>query len=432
MDPFPVWMRDPCIGTGRRLVKVVDAVVNSMPPRKRLSVLTLCFEFPPLGGGGSKVARGLASMLARRGHEVDLVTTRGRGLAAHERIDGFDVWRVPAVRTRPDVSSAFELATYVLPSLYRAMRLCRARRYDVVHAHFILPDGVVAWIMRLVTGRRYIVTAHGSDVPGFNPDRFHLAHRLMGPLWRRIVRDADAIICPSPWLRQLLHRQTAQAATLVVPNGFDPERFRVDDPSSKTVDLLCVSRLLERKGLQHILAAAARLERPPRIHVVGDGPYAAELRAKAEALPLDVTFHGWLDNDSVELERLFRRCGIFALPSSSENFPVSLLEAMSSSMAIITTADSGCQDVVGDAALLTAYGDVDQLADALGRLVGDEKERFRLATAARRRLVDHFSWDAVARQYVDVYRTHPADPGPADASLETARAARGRAGLTVR
>ena len=193
-------------------------------------------------------------------------------------------------------------------------------------------------------------------------------------------------------------------------NGFDPERFRIDSPDSKTNEVLCVSRILERKGLQHLLEAAKGLEHPPRIHIVGDGPYAEALRRRAAELELDVVFHGWLDNDGPEIDGLFRRCGIFALPSSSENFPVSLLEAMSSSMAIITTEGGGCEDVVGDAGMLTAYGDVQALGRALERLSGDEAARCEHGRRARSRMLERFAWEAVTDQYLDAYRRFPLWP----------------------
>lgn len=409
-------------------------------PHGRLRILTLCYEFPPLGGGGSKVAHGLAARLAEAGHDVDLVTTRYQGYAAQESVDGIAVERVRAWRRRADRSNAFELATYVLPCLWRAWQLCRSKQPDVVHAHFIFPDGIACWLLRLFTGRRYVITAHGSDVPGYNPDRFQLAHILLRPLWHRVVKGADAIVCPSPWLKDLLRRESPQAKLVVIPNGFDPSRFaaatRKPAPAGglaeagapfvteaagrwRSDEILCVSRLMERKGLQHLLRAMALLEDRPTVHIVGVGPYEPELRQIAAELALDVVFHGWIDNAAPELAALFARAGIFVLPSSTENFPVSLLEAMSAGLAIVTTADTGCEDVVGEAAMLVPYGDPEALAEALRRLVERPAERQALGALGRQRLLDNFAWPVVAAKYAAAYRRHPAVPG---ARLEPDRA----------
>lgn len=399
-------------------------------PSPNLRILTLCYEFPPLGGGGSKVAHGLAASLAGQGHEVDLVTTRYADHAPRETVDGIRVERVPAWRRRADRSNALELATYVLPCFWRARRLCGDRPPDVVHAHFIFPDGVACWLLKLWSGRRYIITAHGSDVPGYNPDRFQLAHSLLGPLWRRVVANADAIICPSPWLRDLLREKSAGAKLLVIPNGFDPSRFARpaetgDGPREHSDEILCVSRLMERKGLQHLLRAVGRLKRRPKVRIVGVGAYEPELRAIAGELGLDVVFHGWVDNDDPALAELFARAGIFVLPSSTENFPVSLLEAMSAGLAIVTTAKSGCEDVVGDAAILTPYGDIEAITTALERLVDDADLRRTLGDRARQRLLDRFAWPAVTREYLRAYERYPSEPHrPRTAAAGSIRARR--------
>ena len=375
-----------------------------------LRIITLCYEFPPIGGGGSKVVRGLSSALVAEGHAVDLVTTRFGGAAAFEVVDGIQVSRVLAPRHSIDHSNLLDLIGYVLPCLWRAWRLTSRNAYDVCHAHFIFPDGVVAWVLRLLTRQRYIITAHGSDVPGYNPDRFRLAHRILRPLWRKVVKGAETIIVPSPSLRDLLRSHCQSTATTIIPNGFDPQRFRTELSCRDRSGVLCVSRLLERKGLQHLLSAVAGLDVPTRINVAGDGPYRAELERHAKSLSVDVVFHGWLDNDSPALAELYRTCGIFVLPSSSENFPVSLLEAMSAGMAIVTTEGTGCEDVVGDAGVLVAYGDVAGLRAALGQLTRCGATRESYGARARQRLIDRFAWPHVVQQYLAVYRRCPAFP----------------------
>jgi glycosyltransferase involved in cell wall biosynthesis len=385
---------------------------------RKLRILTLCYEFPPLGGGGSKVAHGLAKQLVGERHTVELVTTRYAGHAGSETVDGIHVHRVPAWRRRADRTNSFELATYILPALWRSWRLNRRFQPDVVHAHFILPDGITCWLLSLLTGRRYIITAHGSDVPGYNPDRFQLAHVLLRPLWRRVIERADAVICPSPWLSELLRQQSPQSVRHVIPNGFDPARFapaaangpKPGPEADDRVELLCVSRLMERKGIQHLLRAVAKLERAPLVRIVGVGPYEDALRRLAADLDIEVVFHGWIDNQAPALAALFDRADIFALPSSTENFPVSLLEAMSARLAILTTADTGCQDVVGDAAMLTPYGDVDGLAAALARLMDEPDYRRSLGARGRQRLLDHFTWSVVAAQYAALYGRYATRP----------------------
>ena len=163
-----------------------------------MRILTLSYEYPPLGGGGARVVDGLARQFAKLGHEVDIVTMGFRGLSDSERLDGFNIYRLASGRKRADICHTHEMIPYLLSALPRLRRLIAAKKYDINHTHFIFPDGVLAWLLCHFTGLPYVITAHGSDVPGFNQDRFQLQHALLSPLWRRVVKNAECVIFPSP------------------------------------------------------------------------------------------------------------------------------------------------------------------------------------------------------------------------------------------
>src|SRR5919106_775202 len=118
-----------------------------------------------------------------QGHHVDVVTMGFNGLPAREVVDGINVYRVPCVRRRPDVCKTHEMASFVLAALPKIARLSAQHAYDVNHTHFIVPTGLLGRLLKGWTGLPFVVTIHGSDVPGYNPDRFGLEHRLVGPLW---------------------------------------------------------------------------------------------------------------------------------------------------------------------------------------------------------------------------------------------------------
>lgn len=367
-----------------------------------MKVLIICYEYPPLGGGGSRVVAGLGRALAEAGHAVTVYTSCMPGLPAEELDGAVRVRRVRTWRRRADRSNAPELLAYAFAMLGALLRERPDRAADLCHIHFLLPDGLVAWLMRRLTGLRFVVTAHGSDVPGYNPHRFRLAHRLVAPLWRRIVAAADRIVCASVALRDSIVRAAPATDPVLIPNGLDDARFDPDRP--KRLAVLSVTRLFERKGLHHLFDAAAGLAQRVPIDIVGDGPERAALEAQAGRLGLPATFHGWLDNDDPKLRDLLESTAIFVLPSSAENFPVSLLEAMAAGMAIVTTADTGCAEVVGDTALLVPSGDVPALRAALERLIGEPALREQLGTRARRHFEQRFTWKMVAASHERLYR----------------------------
>lgn len=361
----------------------------------------LSYEFPPLGGGGAKVVYGLSSELVKLGHSVDLVTMGFHGIPKYEQINGVNVYRIQCIRASESVCSTHEMGSYVLSAIPAALRLMRRERYHINHTHFIFPDGLVSSILKKITGLPYIITAHGSDVPGYNPNRFKLGHKLFSVPWKKVTQGAWQIVCPSESLKSLVLRCSPGTEVTVIPNGIDINKFQIDGNKQKRI--LLVSRMFERKGIQYFLRALEGLDIEHDVNIVGDGPYLRALQQMASKLKLKVRFCGWLENTSPELKELFETSGIFVFTSESENFPIVLLEAMTAGMAIITTKDTGCAEVVGDTALLVDSRDPVAIREALNRLINNPELCRELGQATRLRLEGNFTWSAVAKRYVDLY-----------------------------
>ena len=346
---------------------------------------------------------GLTNGLAVAGDRVDLLTMAYRGLPRREVIGEIHVHRVSPFRFRQSVCSALEMIPYVLLATVHARRYVRQNSYAIIHAHFIFPDGLVAYLIKKMTGLRYLITAHGSDVPGYNPERFRTLHVLLRPLWKKITSNAEYIVCPSQSLKKLVRQSDAEARITIIPNGFNSNKFV---PNSQKRDrILVVTRMFARKGVQYVLRALSEAPSAHELIVVGDGPYLPTLRRLAQDLNVHATFLGALDNDSPKLKELYETSLIFVLASEAENFPVVLLEAMSAGCAIITTLKTGCEEVVGDAALLVDPRDATAIGAALKKLTIDRNLCDRLGRAGRHRLCQNFEWRIVAEKYRTVYQS---------------------------
>ncbi|MEN8260810.1 MAG: glycosyltransferase family 4 protein [Pseudomonadota bacterium] len=367
-----------------------------------MRILMLCFEYPPLGGGGSKVVNGLSRELARFGHEIDIVTMGYRGLPKHEHFDGVNIYRLRPVRRDKSVCHTIEMAMHDLLAVPFVVKLINRKQYDLNHTHFIFPDGLTALLAHKLTGLPYIITAHGSDVPGYNPDRFTYQHKLFAPMWHVIVRNSRKIICPSENLRSLVVARRKTVGTCIIPNALDPLKF--SHRCEKHTRVLIVTRMFQRKGVQKILKVLETTDFPFEFNIVGDGPYLETLRRIAAKLNTSIKFWGWLDNDSRELKDLYETSSIFIFLSSSENFPINLLEAMAAGMAIITNSESGCSEVVGNAALKVNPEDANDIRDSLLKLSNDPKLCKELGMQARQRFENHFTWSNVAQQHDRLYR----------------------------
>ena len=363
-------------------------------------LLVVCYEFPPLGGGGARVAQGLAEAFIEMGYQIDLITMGFRGMPRREEINGISIHRMPGIRSRLSICQPWEMIPYILFAIPYCLWLTRRGDYAINHTHFIFPDGVISWVVGSISKLPFVITAHGSDVRGYNPDRFTRLHGLLTPLWRRVTRAARGILCPSRVIESLVHSHDASLRTWVIPNGIDVGKFSVRREHRENV--LVVTRIFERKGVQFLLEALQDLEPTWEVDILGDGPFSDELRRIAARYGSQARFHGYVDNLSDAFKEHFETAGIFVFTSEAENFPMVLLEAMVAGLAIITTTETGCAEVVGDAALLVAPRDADGLRDALARLMSAPALRTQLGRAARARVERHFTWHSIAAQTLEV------------------------------
>jgi glycosyltransferase involved in cell wall biosynthesis len=363
-----------------------------------MRVLVASHEYPPIGGGAGAVCRALAQRYVQQGNEVVVVTMALGSAVGLDRDDGVAVHRIACGRRRKEMASPWEGLRWAARSVPIARQLHRQRPFDVVHAHFIMPGGIVAqrlWRSERVPG---IVTAHGSDVPGYNRERLRLAHRVARPWWHKICREMAVVVSPSASLQGLIEVQRARFRGTVIPNGFDTARLRA--PTKQKRILLC-SRLVRRKGFHHFLAAVEALDLPGwQVDIVGAGPAYGELRRLARRCRTPVTLHGWIDNHDPRLAALYQAATIFVFPSEWENCSIALLEAMSAGCAVITTDISGNPEVVGDSATLVPARDVPALRRAIVTLTANPRQCRRLGQAAATRVAAEFDWDVVGARYL--------------------------------
>lgn len=377
----------------------------------RLHILMPSHGYPPIGGGASAACHSLARQYVQAGHRVCVVTMGCGDLPEHERVEGIEVHRVACGRERRDMASPWEGITWARRSTAIVRRLDQRDPFDVVHAHFIMPGGIIGARLKNRFGTPLIITAHGTDVPGYNRARLKIAHVLAHPWWRQICRTADVIVSPSHDLAGLIEAHMRGLAVHVIPNGFDPQRFR---PAAKQQRILLCGRLVARKGFQDFLTAIRSVELPGwHIDLVGDGPMYDELTRLAATCRTPVTLHGWLDNDSDHLATLYGQAMIMVLPSRCENYSMALLEAMSAGCAVIATNLASNPDVIGDCGVRVPTRDLDGLRNAVVKLTRDPHHCQELGTHAMRRAKIQFDWTKLTRRYLDLFHGQLARRGAA-------------------
>jgi len=370
-----------------------------------VNVLVVSRESPPVGGGAGYVALHLARELtARHGHTIHMVTMACDDLPRYELLDGVHIHRVWCGRRQRESSYLHEMMFFLLRAVAFGRKLIRQHQIELVHAHAIIPDGLIALLSSW--GRVPVVaTAHGTDVPGYNANRFAFVHQLLRPVWPLVMKRLSRVVAPSQYIAELLHDSYADYVPSLIHYGIDDGIFNDDEIGNKNNDFLIVSRLERRKNFHLFFEAAKGIETPLRIHVVGEGEMLETLKTQAKSMPQhEVVFHGWLANGSEEWKSLYSQSRYFIFPSQSENYPVCLLEAGLAEMVILASDIPGNREVLGDAALFFEPDSVSGIRDIVSDVLQkDAKALDTIAKSVRAKVIASASWLTVESQYNRLY-----------------------------
>src|SRR3989344_5435600 len=368
---------------------------------KKLRILMLNYEFPPLGGGASPVSYEIAKGYVKLGHSVDVVTMHYKGLPFYEEKDGIHIYRVKCIRKKKEMCTTLEMFTYVVSAKHFLKAHLKTHNYDINHTHFIIPTGIVSLWAKKKFGLPYIITSHGSDVPGYNSDRFKLAHFFTKPLLRKVCNGAKIIISPSSYLSELIKNKIGNYKIKLIANGVEISKFM---PKKKEKIILSTGRLLKRKGFQYLIKAVSDKDYGYMVHIAGDGPMMNELKVLAKKSKTKVFFHGWLNNKSQEYKNLLESASIYILASEKENASVSLLEAMSAGCAVITTNVSGCPETVGEAGLVFEPRNITELRNKINYVIKNSSKMVALQKRARKRIVENYDWNRLIKKYEGMFQ----------------------------
>jgi glycosyltransferase involved in cell wall biosynthesis len=310
-----------------------------------LRILCLNYEYPPVGGGGGRIAHRINAELVRREHSVRVQTAGLKHLPAHEVVDGVEIFRAESFRKKEDTCTVPEMALYLLTSFLPSLRQVRQWKPQVIHAHFAVPTGALAYKVSLLTGTPYVLTAHLGDVPGGVPEQTAGLFRMVQPFTRPIWKRAAAITAVSTFVAELAERAYGRRPEVIlngVPLGPRPE-IKVHSPPR----IIMVGRLsVQKNPLLALRALALVQDLPWEFQVIGDGPLRQEMEDTTRQLGLmdRVAFRGWLDSSKVASE--MSNSDVLLLTSLSEGLPMAAIEALDRGLAVISSRIGGVTDVV--------------------------------------------------------------------------------------
>ena len=386
-----------------------------------MRILMINYEFPPVGGGGGNVTYFISRNLARRGHDVRVITSQFRDLPKYEELEGFGVYRVPVLRKSADICGVHEMLTFVLSASLYSLRFVKKFRPDVVHVFFGIPSGPVAYLLRKVRDLPYVLFLGGRDVPRPHPDPplYRLIYGILGPAIKSIWGNARAVVACSKGLRELALRTYDGIPIHVIPDGVDLGKFRPVERSEnpERVKLLAIGRLIPRKGFDSLIRSLPEAMKTARrdfyIEIVGDGPQRAELTSLVEQLGVTekVVFAGTVPYD--QLAEKYQQADVFVLSSLAEGMPLVVLEAMASGWPIVATRVQGMEDLVTEGVNGYLFPPADHLSlgQCLVAVINDDSGRVRMGKESAR-IVRKYDWANIAEQYLHIYRNEQGERQP--------------------
>jgi glycosyltransferase involved in cell wall biosynthesis len=399
--------------------------------QRQLKICLLTSSYPRSSEDTASVfLRHLADKLADRGIDVHVLapadgeggTTIEKNVTVHRfqylpvslQKLAYGSGILPNLRRQPLLWT--QVPFFLVSMTWSLLRLIRRERPDLIHAHWILPQGLVAVLAKYLCAIPVITTAHGTDA-------FALQNKLVRRLKRFVVGESDAWTANSRATLDAIGPPSGLPTPQIIPMGVDADFFSRGNPDSLRRELsenellvLFVGRLIENKGCRDLLHAVSLLPESTRakttLWIVGDGYDRASLQQSANALRIShkVRFWGSVRNDL--LPNFYAAADLFIAPSvqtasgEAEGQNVALLEAAAARACVLATRIGGIGEFVKDGitGVLVEPGNPRELAAAMEKLLLDAPLRSRLAESASLDVKSRYDWRQIAAQFEQLYR----------------------------
>lgn len=367
-----------------------------------MKIIILVSLFPPKSLAGTEIATyNIAKHLAKRGHEVHIITQHDRGLPKETLEKGFRVHRISIPKIKLG-----GLLLYALKGLLLIKRL----NPDIVHAQNILM-GLACILAKKLFRIPCVVWGQGSDV--------YLPWKFKWLISKFVLSNADALIALTEHMKKKMYDLLGYERNdvFIIPNGIDLELF--DGCTNKFSQLslkakrgekviLYVGRLDSVKGVKYLIEAIKILRdrglRNMKLLIIGDGAERRSLERLVGKRNLKdcVAFVGKVPHD--EIPAYMASADVFVLPSLSEGFPIVALEAMAMGLPIIATKVGGLLEIIKDEenGFLVEPRNPVEIAEKCTLLLTNDDLRTSISRNNREKAKD-YSWEKVIERLEKVY-----------------------------
>lgn len=359
-----------------------------------MKIAILVDLFPPKWVAGTEIATyHMAKHLARCGHEVHVITSLDEGQPEESYERGFYIHRLH--RTRNRFISPFVFCIDIVKTVQRI-------NPDIVHAQS-LAIAVPSLITKKFYKIPYVVWGQGSDV--------YLPEPLTKMTSRTVMKNADSVIALTEDMKQTMW-SIYDRDIVVIPNGVELKEY-TNETSVKVINdagkrILFVGRLHQVKGVRYLLQAMKIVHKKMhdvQLILVGDGEEREHLEFLTADLAIKecVEFAGKVPHEKVQV--YMNQAEVFVLPSLSEGFPVTIIEAMACGLPIVATRVRGVSEIIEDGinGYLVDPKDPVQIARALLKILDNEYLRKEMSSNNREE-AKKYSWDEIAVKLEKTYQ----------------------------
>ena len=395
----PVWKQ----------VKILDSQFLGLQVDnvKLMNLLLINYEYPPIGGGAATATYHTARELVKQGHQILVLTANYQELSGWKDEEGITVYRCWALRQFPDRSSLLEQLSFVISATLILPNILKKRTIEGVIVYFSLPCGPLGLWSKITKKTPYIISLRGGDVPNVETSVKKL-HYFLTPVRRFILKHSLTIVANSEGLKQA-SQQADPFAVVVIPNGVNTDFFIPKQHDNLIFQFLFVGRFHEQKNLFFTLEQINQLRKNTTLnfefHLVGDGPLNQPLQEYAQKLNLNsiIKWHGWLEREKILT--LYQQSDCLLNLSWYEGMPNVVLEAMACGLPVIASNVIGNDAVVqpGKTGYLVDLENSAQLQAILVSLLNNPELAKQLGIAGRARVIQEFSWEQVAKEYVRLF-----------------------------
>jgi L-malate glycosyltransferase len=383
------------------LLYLLPSLSGTSQPHTLMKIGIVCY---PTYGGSGVVATELGKALADRGHQVHFIS-----YALPMRLDGY-VGNMFYHEVEMSSYPLFEFPLYTPALASKIIEVCRYEKLDVVHVHYAIPHAVSAFLAREVLSGdlKVVTTLHGTDITlvGLEPSFL--------PLMKFTIEKSDGVTAVSRFLREKTTTNYGiDKDIVVIPNFVDTEKYhrkvtdeirsRLAPPEEKILIHISNFRAVKRVPDVIRIFAEVRKKTPCHLLLVGDGPDRSVCEQLARELHLEdhIRFLG----KQLELVSILSAADLMLMPSQSESFGLSALEAMACEVPVISSSVGGLPElqVHGETGYIAEIGDIDRMARYAVDLLTNDTKCALFRQACRKRAVEQFDVRKIVPMYEEYY-----------------------------